>query len=827
MSRSLALIGLSLRLLYRERGDSALRILLLALLVSVASMTSVGFFTDRIRAALEREANHLLAADMVVQSDHALEETFAVEARHRGLAVAHTVQFPSMAQAGGEAALAQVKAVSTGYPLRGELKITSRGQARSTRATPASGTVWIEQGLAAKLPLNDGSIQLGNRRFAIAAVLSYEPDRPGELFNIAPRVMLNISDVGATGLLAGGSRARYALLVAGPKNGVDRYAEWLKARLGRGEKMLTVRDARPEVRAALDQAGRFLSLAAFISVVLGAATVGLGARLFIQRQLDACALMRCFGLSGRALLCLYAMQFVALGLFASLAGAALGFAAHFVLSEQLGTLLTQRLPPPGWTPVANGLGIGMLTLLAAVLPPLMQLQRVPALRVLRRDLGTTTRGNLLTSVLILSALAVLLYWQAGDQKLAAIALGGIVAIMLLAWSSALLLLRALPLLKRSAVVGWAYAWISLRRHAASNAVQVAAFSVGFLALLLLGVVRGDLLGSWQSKVPANAPNRFLVNIQPEQIGGVRDELHANGIGPAALFPMTRARLISINGKPLDPLRYSNPRSRRLAEREFNLSWAAQFPKHNRLIAGSWTSPLPNWSVERGIADALEIKVGDRLGYDIAGVPVEAPVGSLREVDWDSFEVNFFVLATRGLLEPFATSAITSFYIAPAQQRTVNQLVARFPNITVIDVTQIMEEVRGIVDRVVAATEFIFFFTLAMGLVVLYAAFAASYREREYELALMRTLGARRAQLVAVQVGEFATIGFLAGALAAAGANAVAYFLSRELFELPFAVNWPMTLFTPLAAAAVLGLLGAAAAVRLVRRAPLGVLRASA
>lgn len=827
MIASVSVFPLALRLLYRERSDSALRILLLALVVSVASMTSVGFFTDRIRLALEQEANHLLAADLLVQSDHALGSIYAKEAQRRGISTASTVQFQSMAQAGEEVALAQVKAVSAGYPLRGELKIFADDTEKSVRAAPSPGTVWLEPNLVSQLRIKDNVITLGKRQFSVAAILRYEPDRAGELFNIAPRVMINVADLASTGLLEAGSRARHGLLLAGDKTAIEAYAQWAGAQLARGEKLLTVRDARPEVRAALDQSNRFLTLAAFISVVLGAATVALGARLYIQRQLNTCALMRCFGLSGNALLGLYAAQFLLLGFVASGIGSLLGFGAHFFLAHELGALLAQRLPAPGVTPLATGLSVGMLTLFAAALPPLVQLKRVPALRVLRRDLGTITRGNFATALLMVSALGALLYWQAADQKLAAIALGGIAALMILAWTSASLLLRALAKLKRGVTFGWGYAWVSLGRRAGSGAVQITAFAVGFLALLLLGVIRGDLLERWQSKIPERAPNRFLINIQPEQVAPIHAQLRAQGVGPTELFPMIRARLLAINDKVVDPAAYAAPRSRRLAEREFNLSWSRTLPPHNQLVAGEW-APLrkPSWSVEAGIAAALGIAVGDRLTYDIAGTRVSAPVGSLRQVDWDSFEVNFFVLATPGVLEQFPASAITSFYIPPPQQRIVNELVARFANITVIDVTQIMAEIRRIVDRVVAATEFIFYFTLAMGLIVLYAAFAASYREREYELAVMRTLGARRTQLVAVQVGEFATIGLVAGALAAIGANAVAYFLSRELFDLPFSINWIMTLLTPLAAAIALGLLGAIAAARLVRRAPLGVLRAS-
>lgn len=816
----------ALKILWRERSDSALRILFAALAVAVASMSSVGFFSERVRAALEQESHHLLAADLLIQSDHAMPSEYMRMANSHGLRTAITLQFASMAQSGETAALTQVKAVSAGYPLRGSVRLRRGNIEEAARAVPESGTAWIEPALAARLGGVGGEIVLGEQRFRITALIVYEPDRAGEMFNIAPRVMINAADVAATRLLGQGARVRYSLLLAGDKARIENFADRIKPRLARGESLQTVRDARPEIRSALDQANRFLTLAAFISVVLGAATVALATRLYIERQLDACALLRCFGLRARDVIALYAIQLFVLGMVASGVGLVAGFAAHFVLARELGALLAQTLPNPGIRPLIAGLAVGLLTLFAASAPVLARIRAVPALRVLRHDLGAIGPLGGFASLSLLVALGSLLYWQAADPKLAAIALASIAGIMIAAWLLARGLLQLLGRLAPLAPFGARQAWRGLRRRAGPAAMQIAAFSIGFLALILLTLLHTDLFDRWKAKVPPNAPNQFLINIQPEQAEQVHAQLRAQGVRPAGLFPMIRARLIAINAQPVNPLAYESARSRRLAEREFNLSSVSRIPTHNRLIAGAFDPLVAGWSVESGIAEALGIRLGDRLEYDVGGSRVSAPVRSIREVQWDSFEVNFFVLASPGLLEAFPASFITSFHLPAGSEGVVAKLIGQFPNITVIDVSSIMAEVERIIARVVAATRFIFYFSLAMGLIVLYAAFSASYRAREAELAMLRVFGARGRQLIAVELAEFATIGAAAGLVASVGANVSIYFLSSRLFELPYAFNWKISLSAPLIAAVTLALLGVLAAWRLTYRAPLAVLRAN-
>lgn len=817
---------LALKLLWRERSDSALRILFVALAVAVASMSSVGFFSERVRAALEQESHHLLAADLLVQSDHAIPAEYMRLATAQGLRSAITLQFASMAQAGESAALAQIKAVSEGYPLRGSLRLRTGAGEVTANAGPPRGSAWLEPSLAARLGGVGSEIVLGEQRFRVTALITYEPDRAGEMFNIAPRVMINAADVPATRLLGQGARVRYSLLLAGDKAQIAQFGAQLEPRLARGESLQTVRDARPEIRSALDQANRFLTLAAFISVVLGAATVALATRLYIERQLDACALLRCFGLRARDVITLYAIQLLVLGVVASAVGLITGYAAHFVLARELGALLAQTLPNPGWKPLIAGLAVGLLTLFAASAPVLARIRAVPALRVLRHDLGAIGPLGGLASLSLLAALGALLYWQAADPKLAAIALASIAGIMAAAWLLARALLHGLGRLAGAAPFGARQAWRGLGRRAGPAAMQIAAFAVGFLALILLTLVHTDLFERWKARVPPNAPNQFLINIQPEQVARVHAELKAQGVAPAGLFPMIRARLMTINAQPVNPMAYESTRSRRLAEREFNLSTVNRIPSHNRLSAGAFDPAQPSWSVESGIAEALGIKIGDRLEYDIGGTRVTAPVGSIREVQWDSFEVNFFVLATPGLLDAFPASHITSFHLPSGSERVVARLVGEFPNITVIDVSSIMAEVERIIERVVAATRFIFYFSIAMGLIVLYAAFSASYQAREAELAMLRVFGAKARQLIGVELAEFATIGAAAGLVASIGANISVYFLSSRLFELPYAVNWPVSLAAPLIAATALALLGVVAAWRLTQRAPLEVLRAN-
>ncbi|MDD5329678.1 MAG: FtsX-like permease family protein [Sulfuricella sp.] len=823
------LFALSLRMLRREWRAGELRVLAAALVIAVASVTSVGFFTDRVGRALAQQANMLLGADLAVISDHPLDAAMEREALRRGLRTAQTLSFPSMVVRDGHAQLAEIKAVSADYPLRGQLRIARRPFVpdQASSGVPQPGAAWLDERLFAQLDARPGAyLEVGKRRLAAAAVLTQEPDRASVVFNIAPRLMMNLADIPATALIQAGSRATYRLLVAGEPRAVEAYRAWAAARLKRGERLEGVADARPEIRAALTRAERFLGLAALTSVVLAAVAVVMAARRFMARHLDSCAVMRCLGARQWLIFRLYLIQFFLLGLAASAVGCVLGYAGQMVLAERLGSLIAAPLPQPSPLPAVLGILTGMATLLGFSLPFLHRLKQVPALRVLRRDLGSVGRVGVAGFALGLAAVAGLVLWQAGDVKLGGYVLGGLSAAILLAALLALLLIRILSGLRRQAASAWRYGLANIVRRAGGSVAQVTAFSLGMLVLLLLTVVRGDLMQSWQSTLPPDAPNRFVINIQPDQLQPLREFFRARRLAVPAIYPMVRGRLLATNGRPVAPENYSDERAQRLVEREFNLSWAQRLPGDNQIVAGKWwiRRDEAQLSVEEGIANTLGIKLGDRLSYDVGGTVFSAPVTSLRKVDWDSFRVNFFVIASPGLLENFPASYITSFHLPAGQAALLDEMVRRFPNLTVIDVAAVMDQVRAIMDRVAGTVQFVFLFAWLMGFTVLFAAIAATHDERVYEAAILRTLGATRRQLLVGLFAEFAGIGALSGLVAALGAGGTGYLLSTKLLHLPYAFDYGLLPTGILAGAAAVGVAGVAGCHGVLRRPPLQTIR---
>ncbi len=779
---------LAARMALRDYRAGELRILLIALLLAVAALTSVSFFTDRVSRSVVSEANQLLGGDLLVASSDPIPDAFVDEARSRGLRTVNTWSFTSMASADDAARLVGVKAVSDGYPLRGKLRTAPALNApdAETRAIPEAGTVWLDERATSALGIRTGDvIGLGQLKLKVAAVLTFESDRGASFFSIVPRLMLNAADLPASGLIQQGSRIGYRLHLSGEDAAVRGFAAWLKPQLARGQKIESVEEAQPEVRGALDRAQKFLRLAAMLAVVFAAVAVGLSSRRYMQRHLDGCAVMRCLGATQSRLTRLFLIEFTLVGLLACGVGCAAGYVTQFGVEALLAGLFATRLPQPGMLPVFYGVAVGMTLMLGFVWPQLLRLRRVSTLRVLRREWDDADRiswGAYGFGLVCLSALIVLM---AGDLTLGAIVVGGFVlacgVYAALAWAA----LAGVSRLRGGSAGGWRYGLASLTRRRAASVMQIAALGLGLTAVLLLVIARGDLLDAWHNRLPADAPNRFILNIQPDQADAVRRQFSDAGLPAPELLPMSRARLVSINGQAASPDRYESMRAQRLVEREFNLSWSDHFQVGNRIVDGSWSADRPGFSVEAGLAGALGIGVGDRLEFEIAGQRVAAEIHSLRELAWDSMNVNFFVVASPGVLENFPASYITSFHLPASASGFTNELVARFPNLTAIDVDAVVRQFRALMDQLSAAVSVVFGFALLAGVVVLFAAIEATHDERRFELAVLRTLGARNRQLRASLLAEFAVLGALAGTLAAAGAVAMTMALAREAFQLPY------------------------------------------
>lgn len=821
----------ALRMLRRDLRTGELQLLGVSLIVAVAAVTAVDFFTDRVERALELQAAELLAADLVIESTRPLPEELAAEAQSRGLRTASTLDFPSVVFQDRGPQLVQVKAVSQGYPLRGELRVSATrfGPESPASGIPARGTVWVEPRLLGLLQTKTGDrLHLGEGELSIGQVLRWEPDRGGQLFRLAPRVLLSLADIPATGLITPASRVHYRFLVAGDAAAVAGFTTWVRGRLPTGASIEDVGNARPEMRAALDQGGRFLGLATLSAVLLCGVAVALSTRRFVERQADTGAILRCLGASRRFVLQVFLLRLSALGVVAGVAGSLLGLLAQHLLALLIGEWLTLQLPPPSLAPLVAGIATAAITLVGFALAPALRLGQVSPLRVLRRDLGLPPVRFWAVIATALGALSLLLVWQAGDRQLAlrVIVGSGIALVALL--GAAQLLLRLLAPFRRHTPSLWRYGLAALLRSPQVSSLQLAGFGLGIMALLLVAVIRVDLLAAWEGKIPHDVPNHFLINIQPGEVEPLREHLRGQGIVSAGLYPMLRGRLVSISQRSVSPDDYDQPRARRLAAREFNLSWTAALPPDNEIMAGSWWGEGYRGdlqlSVEEGVAQTLGIRLGDRLTFLVAGDEVRAPVTSLRQVQWDSFRPNFFVLGSPGPLSDYPVTYITSFYLPPTQVDKLADLSKRFPSITVLDVTSLLRQVREIMDRGSQAVEYVFAFTLLAGLMVLYAGIQAGRELRIQESAVLRTLGLKRRQLLAAAASEFATLGLLAGLVAALFSTLLGQVLASQVLHLPYHTNPWVWLVGGLGGAIGICAAGLAAVLPLLRKPPIEVLR---
>ncbi len=815
------------RLLLRDWRAGELRLLAIALVLAVTAITAVAWLADRVTLATEDRAAELLGADRALVGNDPLPDRFASLARDLDLAVARTLQFPSVVLTEERTQLAAVRAVDPAYPLRGSLQVADHadGDARNTTETPARGEVWAEARMLIQLDIDVGDrIELGAEEFVVSRVLMLEPSLGGGFQNLAPRLLMHLDDVPATGLVQEASRVTYRLLVAGDNAAVNQWQARVQPDLGESVSLETPGEGQPAVEQVLDAAKRFLGLSALLTVVVGGVAMLLTIRHYASRHLDRVAVMRCLGATERQIGAMLTWKMVLLGLITAVLGSLLGYLVHLFMLSLLADLLPS-LPAASWRPAGVGLLAAQVILLGFALPTILRLRRVPPLRVLRRDLGDQLFRGWSVYPLALAAIFLLMWWQAGDVVLAIYVFAAVLGTLaVLALGAGVIIL----LLRRSRRAGATGLLLSgLVRRPWTNTFQIMALGLGLMALLLLSVVRQDLLATWQDRLPDDAPNYFLINIQPDEADSLQALLDEQGL-ETRVYPMVRARLVGINDRDVRPSDYPEPRTRRLVAREFNLSWLEELPEDNRLVAGNWWAnggqPEPQFSMEVELAERLGVDVGDELHFDAGGQRYTAQVTSLREVQWDSFNVNFFVAASPGVLDDAPATYITSFHLPRDQQRLLVRIVRDYPSVTLIDVSAILDTVRTIMAQGARVVELMALLTLFSGLVVLLAALQVTREERQFESALLRSLGGRRALIRRLALTEFLLLGGAAGLLAGGGAAVAGYVMGNLLFELEYAFNPWLPLLGAVGGALVVAAAGLLATRRLYRVSPMQLLK---
>lgn len=824
------LCSLALRQLLRDARTGELRVLFLALLVAVGSSTAIGYFGARLNDAMLLRATEFLGADLVLGGS-APATTTQIEAGQRlQLGHARVVEFSSVIATDDELQLASVKAADSAYPLRGELRSAAAPfQPEQRGGGPQAGEAWAESRLLVALNLNVGdAIEVGNKSLKLTRVLTYEPDRVGDFYSLTPRVLMHLDDLQATGVVQPGSRVRYRDLWRGTPAQLQAYQEAIDAKLEAHQRIETAKDGNRQIGGALGRAERYLNLSSLAAILLAGVAVALSAARFAKRRFDAGALLRCLGLSRREALLLYALQLAMLGLLASLAGAVLGWAAQHGLFFLLRDLLVNELPPASLWPAVAGMATGLVALAGFALPPLAALGRVPPLRVLRRDMLPIPPSTWLVYGTALLALGLIMWRMSLDLKITLALLGGGLIATLLLGGLLLFVLKGLRRALSGAALPWRLGLGQLLRHPLAAAGQSLAFGLILLAMALIALLRGELLDAWQEQLPADAPNHFVLNVMPADKDAFAARLAQLSDHAAALYPVVPGRLVAINGEPVRQLVSKESQGERAIQRDLSLTWASELPRDNRVVTGAWwgaagKSDLPGVSVEAELAQSLQLKLGDRLTFAVGGISRDVRVSSLREVNWDSFQPNFYMIFEPATLQDIPATYMTSFYVPAGKEYELIELARAFPSATLLQVEALLSQLRNILAQVSLAVEYVLMFVLAAGLAVLFAGLQATLDERIRQGALLRALGAERRLLLNARRTEFGVLGAASGLLAALGCEVVTALLYRFVFDLTWRPH-PWLALLPVIGALLIGSAGVLGTRRALNASPLEVLR---
>ena len=802
--------------LFAQFKSGDLRVLILALVLAVTSITAINFFTNRISAHLNAQGGMLLGGDTVIIADHPIPASYNKLAKKAGLQSASTIEFASMAINNNKNQLAEVKALSVDFPLRGDFNVQFAANKLpvNVKTIPKPNEVWLEPRLANALGIKLGDfLELGASRFNVTGLLMREPSRGGDMFSFAPRLMMNSQDVAATKLIQFGSRIKYQLLVAGNAKQLAQFSESILPLIQRGERVEDVKTARPEIRSALDKAETFLGLSAMVSVVLSVVAMLLASGPFVTRAQESAALMRTFGANKIAIMKISLFQTAFLALIGAVFGCLLGFLLQNILAISAGKLFLETLPAPTFTPVLIGFALSFSLLFAIMWPHIQALKTIPAMRILRNDYTVNTSSTLRLYWPVVLVMVLLILWVAKTMQLALAFILGLLVLCVITSAVAYGISQLLySLSQRNAFqnsLGFGLA--NLKRRLGLSIAQMIGFSLGAMVLMLLMMIKTDLMQAWQGSLPIDAPNRFIINIQPDQVASVQTFIKELGVNSPQVFPMIRGRLVLKNNQLISTNAFDNERAKRLVSREFNLSTAATMQTDNKLLQGRWWRPdeagAPMLSLEEDIAKVLNVGIGDTLTFDIGGTQITLTITSIRKVEWDSMRANFFAVTPPRALDQFTASYMTAFYLAKNQDNALNTLLQQFTNFTVIDVASIMNQVRDIMQKLTTAVGFVFTFCIVAGLVVLYAALVATRDSRIRESALLRVLGASRSQTTQAFLIEFVCIGAVAALVAVVVASGLSFYLSRFILDIPFQFNGKLAfiafsaalVFIPLAA----------------------------
>jgi putative ABC transport system permease protein len=821
--------NLAIRLLWRDGRAGELSILVLALIIAVTSSTAIALFADRLQRTMTNQAAEFLAADLVVESTSVISVDWQAKAAELQLAQAQTAEFSSVLIEHDELLLASIKAVSSSYPLRGILKISTADYSAETEVKqgPEPGTAWVEKRILPALKVNVGDkLTVGEKALTITHIITYEPDKRGDFYSFSPRVMINQADLQATGVLQPGTHVHYFFQYSGASAALSQFKQWLKPQLNPSQRVMDIHEDRPELGSALSRAERYLGLSSIVVILISGVAIAMATRRYTERHFNATAILRCLGCKQNDILWLYGSQFVLLGLAASAVGCVLGWFAQEVLFHLLKELLPKQLAQPGWLAISFGFIIGLATLLGFALPPLVRLKQVAPLRVLRRELEPLPSSAWLIYGLAITVIGALIWRYTDDLKMTGTIIGvGVIALLVLG-CLVLALLQVSRKLLPHVGLSWRFAVQGLTRNSQASLSQILAFSITLVAMVLSFTVRNDLLDNWQSQLPQNAPNHFALNIFPEQQAAFQQDLQDQQITGSQFYPVVRGRLVAINNTPVQQRVSKDSQGDNATHRELSLTWGSTLPEDNKIVAGNWWQPSDRGvvSVEQKLANSLKINVGDQLTFTVGSEQIQAKVANLRALQWDTMKPNFYMVFSPGTLDSYPSTYLTSFYLPEAQKNYLNTLIKKYPSTTILEVDLILKQFKTILGQLTQAITYLLYFALAAGFTVLFAAVYATLDSRIQEGALMRTLGATRGFLTKVHSIEFALLGLFSGLLATILSEVIIFALYTQVMNMQYRPSLMLWLIVPLLGAISVGFAGCWGVRDVLNKAPLKVLR---
>ncbi|HIF53656.1 MAG TPA: FtsX-like permease family protein [Methylococcaceae bacterium] len=821
-------VNLGLRLLFRDGRSGELNLLVIALIIAVTSSTAVSLFADRLHHSMSTQAAEFLAADLVITSPGLIPPQWLSKAQSLHLNTARTAEFSTVLIENDELLLAGTKAVSSQYPLRGYLKTVTADYSTETirHQGPEQGEVWVDKRILSALKMALGNdLQVGEKTLRITRLISYEPDKRGDLYSFSPRVMMNDTDLAATQVLKPGSHVHYFFQFSGPATAIKQFNHWVKPQLNASQRIMDIHQDRPQLGNALSRAERYLGLSSIVVILIAGVAIAMSTRRYSERHFDTTALLRCLGCKQHEIISLYLLQFIILGLVASLIGVGLGWLAQDILFHLLRDLLPAEVPTPSLMAVILGFVTGQAILLGFALPPLLRLKKVSPLRVLRRDLEPLPSSAWLVYSLTLSLVSILIWQYTQDFKMTATIIGGgVIAVIISGFSIYALLLqskKALPFLGLAGRLGLQ----SILRSPQSSVSQILAFSITLLAMILIFTVRTDVLDDWQKQLPDNAPNHFVLNIFPQQANAFKQQLQQLNITDAQFYPVVRGRLVKINDIAVQQIVSKDSQGERATHRDLSLTWAERLPKDNKTIAGTWSSEQKGQlSIEQKLANSLHVSLGDKLTFTIGSQQVQASISHIRSVQWDSMKPNFYMLFSPGTLENYPSTLITSFYLTDTNKNYLNILVKKFPSITILEVDLIIKQFKIILTQLTAAINYLLYFSLLAGFTVLFATVYSTLDHRIYESTLMRTFGASQRLLTTSHLIEFSLIGLLSGLIAVFMSELIIYTLYTLVLHLDYHISNLLWWFVPLLSSLCITAAGTFAVRDVVNKSPMQVLR---